>query len=79
MSRTPGPLTKLDEATRAWLYRILTTVIGLLLILGFLAEDVAQQAMLIAAAVLGIGEGALASANTTTKRTGGDGPDEPGS
>ena len=68
MSRTLEPLTKLDEATRAWMYRIVTSIIGLLLILGLLAEEVAQQITLIVAAVLGIGEGILATANTPTHR-----------
>lgn len=61
-------LTRLDEPTRAWLYRIALAVIALLVAYGVVSEGEAAQWALLIAAVLGIGEGALATANTTTRR-----------
>lgn len=58
----------MDERTRAYLYRIGTALIPLLITLGVLAEDVAADLLLLLAALLAVGEGALASANTSTKR-----------
>ena len=61
-------LTRLNEPTRAWLYRIALAVIAILVVYGVVSEGEAAHWALLIAAVLGIGEGALASANTTTKR-----------
>lgn len=43
-------------------------VAGLLVLLGILADDVAQQVLLIAAAVLATGEGVMAAAHTPARR-----------
>lgn len=58
----------MDARTRAYLYRIGTALIPLLITLGVLAEDVASDVLLLLAAVLAVGEGALASAHTSTSR-----------
>lgn len=58
----------MDERKRAWLYRVYTAVAGLLVLLGILADDVAQQVLLIAAAVLATGEGVMAAAHTPARR-----------
>lgn len=58
----------LDEPTRAWLYRVAVAVAGLLTILGVLSDEVAQQVLLIAAAVLGTGGAGMAARHTRTKR-----------
>lgn len=58
----------LSEPTRAWIYRIASAVAGLLVLLGVLTEDVAQQVLLIAAAVLGTGGAGMAARHTRTKR-----------
>lgn len=58
----------MDERKRAWLYRVYTAVAGLLVMLGILADDVAQQVLLIAAAVLATGEGVMAAAHTPARR-----------
>jgi len=55
-----------NEATRAWLYRIIVAAIPILVALGYLAGDQAQLWLGLAAAVLGVGASGLAVANTTT-------------
>lgn len=57
-----------DERTRAYLYRVATAVVPLLIALGVITEDVASHALFATAAVLAIGEGTLASLNTSTRR-----------
>lgn len=59
----------LTEARRAYLYRVGTAVIPLLVLLGLVANHLAQQILLILAAVLAVGEGGLAAANTSTTKT----------
>ena len=49
---------------RMWLYRVGAAVIPLLVILGLLSDDVAQQVLLVVAALLAAGEGTMAAANT---------------
>lgn len=66
-------MTRLDERTRAWIYRVATAVIPLLVLVGLATEDVAQQVLLIVAAVLAVGEGALASVNTSAVKPRDDG------
>lgn len=56
-----------QPANRAYVYRVVTTLMPLLILTGVLANDVAAEVVLIAAAVLGIGTPALAAANTSTK------------
>lgn len=58
----------MDERKRAWLYRVATAVAGLLVLLGILADDVAQQVLLIVAALLATGEGVVAAVHTPTRR-----------
>ena len=55
--------------TRKWIYDVCMAVIPLLVILGFLNNEVAGQVMLIAAAVLGTGSNLLARANITPDKT----------
>jgi uncharacterized membrane protein YjjB (DUF3815 family) len=55
--------------TRKWIYDVCMAVIPLLVILGFLNNEVAGQVMLIAAAVLGTGSNLLARANVTPDKT----------
>ena len=56
-----------DERTRAHIYRICTALIALLAVYGLVGEAEAAQWALLAAAILGVGEGTLAAANTSTK------------
>lgn len=56
-----------NERTRAYIYRVVTAVIPLLIILGVVSNEVAGAVLGIAAAVLAVGSTGLASANTTTK------------
>lgn len=55
----------MDEATRAWIYRVLTAVVPILIAYGVLDEQVAPLWVALGAAVLGTG---LAAANTSTSR-----------
>ena len=57
-----------DPAVRGWIYRTATAVIALLVVYGIVGETEAAQWALLAAAILGAGEGTLASVNTSTKR-----------
>jgi hypothetical protein len=56
-----------SEKTRAWLYRIVTATIALLVVYGLLDGEQAAGWTLWAAAVLAVPVGALAAANTSTK------------
>ena len=58
----------MDERTRAYLYRIGAAGIALLVTLGWLTEDVASDVLLLAAALLGLGEVGMAAKHTSTKR-----------
>lgn len=53
----------MSEPTRAWLYRILVTVVPLLIAYGAIDESVAPLWVALAGSVLGLG---LATANTST-------------
>mgnify|MGYP007116841362 CR=1 FL=1 len=57
----------MSESTRAYIYRIVTVVLPLLVVLGVLTEDIASHVVLIAAAVLGLAVPGLAAVNTSTK------------
>lgn len=58
----------MDEATRAYIYRIIVTAIPLLVLAGVVVDsDTAQNILNLAAAVLGLGGGGLAAHNTSTK------------
>ena len=65
----PGRIIGNDH-TRAWLYRIVTALAALLVTLGLLTEDVAGDVLVLAGAILAVGEGTLAAANTPTKGDG---------
>lgn len=54
-----------SEATRAWIYRVLTAVVPLLIVYGVLDEQSAPLWVALGAAVLGTG---MAAANTSTDR-----------
>lgn len=56
-----------NEATRAYIYRVIATVIPILVLSGYLAGDQVQLWLNLAAAVLGLAGGGLAAAHTTTK------------
>lgn len=58
----------LSEPVRAWLYRIASALVPLLVLAGWLAEDVAQQVLEVVAAVLGMGAAGMAARHTRTKR-----------
>lgn len=53
-----------NEATRAWIYRVLVAAVPVLIAYGVLDEATAAVWVGLAAAVLGVG---LAVANTSTK------------
>ena len=53
-----------DINVRAWLYRISLAVIALLVAYGLVGEGEAAQWALLAAALLGMGDAAVATANT---------------
>lgn len=57
----------MSEQHRAYIYRIVTALIPLLIILGVVSNEVAGAVLGIAAAVLAVGSTGLAAANTTTK------------
>jgi hypothetical protein len=54
----------MDEATRAWIYRIVTALIPIATAYGVVAESEAPLFVGLAAAILGTG---LAAANTSTR------------
>jgi uncharacterized membrane protein len=56
---------KLDAETRLWIYRVIGTVVPLLVTLGITTEGVAGQIMNIVAAILSIGSATLAAKNIT--------------
>lgn len=58
----------LSEPVRAWAYRVIAAAVPLLVILGLVGDDVAQQVLLIAAAVLGTGGAGLAARHTPRRR-----------
>jgi hypothetical protein len=60
----------MSERRRAHIYRISLAVIGLLVIYGVVGEGEAAQWALLAAAALGLGDGALAAKHTSTKADG---------
>lgn len=55
----------MDEATRGWIYRVLTAVVPILIAYGVLDERVAPLWVALGAAVLGTG---MAAVNTSTRR-----------
>lgn len=57
----------LSEKTRAYLYRVFTAVVPILVTYGVLSDGDASLYLGLAGAVLALGEGALASANTKRK------------
>lgn len=54
----------MSEPTRAWIYRVLTAAVPLLIAYGVIGEQVAPLWVALGAAGLGTG---LASANTSTR------------
>lgn len=58
----------MQEHVRAWIYRVLTALVPLLIFYGVISDTEASLWLGIAAAVLALGEGALASMYTTTRR-----------
>lgn len=54
----------MSEPTRAWIYRVLTVAVPLLVTYGVVDDQVAPLWVALGAAVLGTG---LASANTSTR------------
>ena len=66
MSKLLEPLTHLDEATRAWIYRVSLAAIALLVGYGIITEGEAANWALLAGAILGMADGLLATANTST-------------
>ncbi|MFA9432901.1 MULTISPECIES: hypothetical protein [unclassified Egicoccus] len=57
----------MNESTRAWIYRIATATIALLVVYGILDGEQAAGWTLWAAAVMAVPVGALAAAHTSTK------------
>ena len=58
----------MDERTRAYTYRVALAVAALLTMYGVVSEAEAAQWAVLVAALLGIGEGALATRHTSTRR-----------
>jgi len=56
---------KFDAETRLWIYRVIGTVVTLLVTLGITTEGIAGQIMNILAAILSIGSATLAAKNIT--------------
>jgi hypothetical protein len=56
-------MTHLDPETRRWIYGIIAATVPLLVTLGTITGDVAQQLLNISAAMLAIGGSALAISN----------------
>jgi hypothetical protein len=56
---------KFDAETRLWIYRVIGTVVPLLVTLGITTEGIAGQIMNILAAILSIGSATLAAKNIT--------------
>jgi uncharacterized membrane protein len=54
---------KLDAATRLWLYRVIGTIVPLLVTLGLTTEGIAGQILNIVAAILSVGGSTLAAKN----------------
>jgi len=57
---------KIPQPVRAWLYRIGTAVVPLLVFYGVLAENAAALWVGLLGAVLGFGQSAMAAAHTPT-------------
>jgi hypothetical protein len=57
----------MNERTRAYLYRVGTALIPLLILIGWMTQDVGGAVLYLLAAILAVGEGALASKHTSTK------------
>jgi hypothetical protein len=57
----------MDERTRAYIYRIGTALLPLLILYGVVSEAEAALWVGVLAAVLAVGEGALAAKHTSTK------------
>lgn len=55
----------LNEATRAYIYRIIVALIPVLIALGVMTGDDAQVYLNLAAAILGLGSAGLATKNTS--------------
>jgi hypothetical protein len=55
----------MNANTRAWLYRIALSVVPLLVLLGFLTEELAAATLNIVAALLAVGSSAVALRNVT--------------
>lgn len=56
-------MTNIDPEIRRWIYGVIAAVVPLLVMVGTLTDEVAQQVMNIAAAVLTVGGSALAISN----------------
>lgn len=54
---------KLDADTRLWIYRVIGTIVPLLVTLGITTEGIAGHIMNIVAAILSIGGSTLAAKN----------------
>lgn len=56
-------MTQIDPELRRWIYGVIAAVVPLLVMVGTLTDEVAQQVMNITAAVLAVGGSALAISN----------------
>jgi uncharacterized membrane protein len=54
---------KFDAETRLWIYRVVGTIVPLLVTIGITTEGIAGQIMNIVAAILSIGGATLAAKN----------------
>lgn len=56
---------KLDAETRLWIYRIVGSVVPILITTGTLTEGLASQVLNLVAAILSVGSATLAARNVT--------------
>lgn len=56
-------MTQIDPEVRRWIYGVIAAIVPLLVMIGSLTDEVAQQIMNITAAVLAVGGSALAISN----------------
>lgn len=56
-------MTQIDPEVRRWIYGVIAATVPLLVMIGSLTDEVAQQVLSIAAAVLAVGGSALAISN----------------
>jgi len=56
-------MTQIDPEVRRWIYGVIAATVPLLVMVGSLTDEVAQQVMNITAAILAVGGSALAISN----------------